>query len=316
MGYHLAILQLKGKLMKKIIILCTLAAVHLFGWDALQSTAQVASQLNDPKVIIIDVSESETYSKEGHIHGAYHTSIGQWRTLHEKHFLIKTPDEIQTLIRSLGINGDSNVILYGHLGSPKDLLASTYIYWAMKYSGVQNVAIMDGGLEQWKAEKRFVASDNPTASVGNFTVKSAPAMVADLAYVNQNLGKIPMLDARPAEIYFGVTAFNGVERLGHIPGAMSYFWTYSITPEFKVKPSDTLKKIFSEGFGLRQNQEILVYCTGGLETSFNYFVLSGILGYTNVRLYDGSMREWGNRQDTPMVQYKWETFRPTIEVIK
>lgn len=302
--------------MKKIIVLCVLALSHLFAWEALQSTGQVARQLNDPKVIIIDVSEPEVYSKEGHIHGAYHTSIGQWRTVHEKHFLIKTPDEIQTHIRSLGINTDSNIILYGHLGSAKDLLASTYIYWAMKHSGVQNVAIMDGGLEQWKGEKRFVINDNPTAPEGNFTIKSVPNMVADLAYVKQNLGKIPMLDARPPEIYFGVTAFNGVEKLGHIPGAMSYYWTYSITPEFKVKPSETLKKIFSEGFGLGQNQEILVYCTGGLETSFNYFVLNGILGYTNVRLYDGSMREWGNRQDTPMVQYKWETFHPMIEVIK
>lgn len=302
--------------MKKIIVLCGLALSHLFAWEALQSTGEVARQLNDPKVIIIDVSEAETYTKEGHIHGAYHTSIGQWRTAHEKHFLIKTPDEIQTHMRSLGINSDSNVILYGHLGVPKDLLVSTYIYWAMKYSGVQNVAIMDGGLEQWKVEKRFVVNDNPTPTEGNFTVKNVPNMVADLEYVKQNLGKIPMLDARPAEIYFGVTAFNGVERLGHIPGAMSYFWTYSITPDFKVKPVQTLQKIFSEGFGLKQNQEILVYCTGGLETSFNYFVLNGILGYRNVKLYDGSMREWGNRQDTPMAQYKWEAFHPMIEVIK
>lgn len=293
-----------------------MAVGHLFAWEALQSAGQVASGLNDSKVIIIDVSEPETYSKEGHIHGAYHTSIGEWRTAHEKHFLIKTPDEIQTHIRSLGINSDTNVILYGHLGSAKDLLASTYVYWAMKYSGVQNVAIMDGGLEQWKAEKRFVLHDNPIAPEGNFTVKSVPAMVADLDYVKQNLGKIPMLDARPAEIYFGVTPSNGVERSGHIPGAMSYFWTYSITPELTVKPSETLKKIFFEGFGLREGQEILVYCTGGLETSFNYFVLSGILGYKNVRLYDGSMREWGNRKDTPMVQYKWEEFHPMIEVIK
>ncbi|MDP1785056.1 MAG: rhodanese-like domain-containing protein [Sulfuricurvum sp.] len=302
--------------MKKIIVLCVLAAANLLGWNALQSTAQVASQLNDPKVIIVDVSESETYKKEGHIHGALHTDIGAWRSAHEKHFLLKTPDEIQKHMRSLGINTDSNVILYGHLGSAKDLLHSTYIYWAMKHYGTRNVAIMDGGLEQWKSEKRFVLNDEVRAPEGNFTVQVAPEMVVDLPYVKQNIGKIPMIDARPAEIYFGVTSSNGVERLGHIPGAMSYFWTYSITPELKVKSRETLKKIFSEGFGLKQNQEIIVYCTGGLETSFNYFVLSGILGYTHMRLYDGSMREWGNRQETPMVQYRWEEFHPLVEVIK
>lgn len=302
--------------MKKIIVLCVLAAANLFGWNALQSTAQVASQLNDPKVIVIDVSELENYTKEGHIHGASHTSIGAWRSAHAKHFLLKTPDEIQKHMRSLGINSDSNVILYGHLGAPKDLLHSTYIYWAMKHYGARNVAIMDGGLEQWKEEKRFVLNDEGKIPEGNFTVQVAPELVVDLPYVKQNIGKVPMIDARPAEIYFGVISSAGVERLGHIQGAMSYFWTYSITPEFKVKSRETLQKIFSEGFGLKQNQEIIVYCTGGLETSFNYFVLSGMLGYTNVRLYDGSMREWGNRQDTPMVQYRWEEFHPLVEVIK
>jgi thiosulfate/3-mercaptopyruvate sulfurtransferase len=302
--------------MRKLIVLCVVVSAQLFGWDALQSTAQVASQLNDPKTIIVDVSESDVYRKDGHIHGAYHTEIAAWRSAHDKHFLLRTPNELQIHIRSLGINSDSNVILYGHLGSAKDLLYSSYIYWALKHSGVKNVAIMDGGLEQWKAEKRFVINDDVKAPDGNFTVQIVPEIVADMVYVKSNLGKIAMLDARASENYFGITPSNGVERLGHIPGAASYFWTYSVTPELKVKSTSVLKKIFSDGFAFSQNQEILLYCTGGLETSFNYFVLSGILGYTNVRLYDASMREWGNLADTPMVQYKWEEFHPMSEVIK
>jgi len=302
--------------MKSLITLCILAAGTLFGWDALQTTSQVAAQINDPKVVIIDVSDLEKYSKEGHIHGSSHTDIVAWRTSHEKHFLLKTPDEIQAHMRSLGINSDSNVILYGHLSSVKDLLNSSYIYWAMKHYGVQNVAIMDGGLEQWKAEKRFVLYEGTKTLDGNFTAVVLPQMAADLPYVKQSIGKTAMIDARMPENYFGITASNGVERLGHIPGAMSYFWTYSITPELKVKSPVVLQKIFSEGFGLKPSQEIILYCTGGLESSFNYFLMSGILGYTNVRLYDASMREWGNRQDTPLVQYKWEEFHPVIEVIK
>lgn len=302
--------------MQKFFVLCVVALVNVWGWDALQTTVQVASALNDPKVLIVDVSDIEDYHKDGHIHGAVRTDISAWRIAQEKHFLLKTPDEIQTHMRSLGINTDSNVILYGHLGAAKDLLFSTYIYWAMKSSGVKNVAIMDGGLQQWKAEKRFVISDDPKVSEGNVTVQKIPEMVADFSYVKQNIGKIAMIDARASENYFGITPSSGVERLGHIPGAMSYFWTYSITPELKVKPRDVLKNIFMDGFNLAEAQPIVVYCTGGLETSFNYFVLSGILGYTNVRLYDASMREWGNRQDTSMTQYKWEVFHPMVEVIK
>lgn len=298
--------------MKKLIFICAFALCNVWGWDALQSTVQVASKLNDPKAVILDVSEDDMYVLEGHIHGAYHTELKEWRSA----YVLKSPDKLQTHIRSLGINTDSNVILYGHLGAENNLLKITYVYWALKYCGVKNVAIMDGGLEQWRAEKRFVSSDEPTAPEGNFTVKIVPEIMADMAYVKQNLGKIAMLDARPSENYFGMTPSNGVERLGHIPGAASYFWTYSITPELKLKSPDVLKKVFNDGFGFKQNQEILLYCTIGLEATFNYFVLSGLLGYTNLRLYDASMREWGNMKDTPIVQYKWESFHPVIEVIK
>lgn len=298
--------------MKKLIVLCAVAVAHLFAWEALQSTAQVASKLNDPKVVIIDVSEDDMYVLDGHIHGAYHTELKEWRSA----YVLKSPDKIQTHIRSLGINTDSDVILYGHLGAENNLLRISYVYWALKYSGVKNVAIMDGGLEQWRAEKRFVSTDELNAPEGNFTVGIVPEIMADMAYVKRNIGKIAMLDARPSEYYFGMTPSNGVERLGHIPGAASYAWTNNITHELKVKSPDVLKKVFSEGFEFKQNQEILIYCTIGLEATFNYFVLSGILGYTNVRVYDASMREWGNMKDTPIVQYKWEEFHPMVEVIK
>jgi thiosulfate/3-mercaptopyruvate sulfurtransferase len=298
--------------MGKLIVLCAVVLTNLLGWDALQSTAQVASQLNDPKAVIVDVSEDDMHLLDGHIHGAYHTELGEWRSA----YLLKTPDKIQTHIRSLGINTDSNVILYGHLGAENNLLKVSYVYWALRHSGVKNVAIMDGGLEQWRAEKRFVSNDELRAPEGNFTVSIVPEIMADRAYVQQNLGKIAMLDARPSENYFGITPSNGVERLGHIPGAVSYAWMNSITPELKVRPAEVLKKIFSDGFDLKQNQQILTYCTIGLEATFNYFVLSGILGYTNVRVYDASMREWGNLQDTPLVKYKWEEFHPMTEVIK
>jgi thiosulfate/3-mercaptopyruvate sulfurtransferase len=252
------------------------------------------------------------YVLDGHIHGAYHTELKEWRSS----YVLKSPDKIQAHIRSLGINTDSNVILYGHLGAENNLLKISYVYWALRHSGVKNVAIMDGGLEQWRADKRFVTTDEVNVPEGNFTLQILPETVADMEYVKRNLGKIVMLDARPSEYYFGMTPSNGVKRLGHIPGAASYPWTYSITPELKVKSADVLKKIFSDGFDLKQNQPVLIYCTIGLEATFNYFVLSGILGYTDVRLYDASMREWGNLQDTPMVQYKWEEFHPMIEVIK
>lgn len=89
---------------------------------------------------------------------------------------------------------------------------------------------------------------------------------------------------------------------------MSYPWNYSVEDDYRLKDLKKLETLFMEGYKLPKEKEVLVYCTGGLETSFNYYVLSGLLGYKQVRLYDASMKEWGNREDTPMVQYSYEIF--------
>ena len=119
---------------------------------------------------------------------------------------------------------------------------------------------------------------------------------------------VPMLDARPTEFYFGLVNSPGVARAGHIEKGMSYPWNYSVNSDYTVKPKSELQRIFAEGLGLKPEREVIVYCTGGLETSFNYFILEGFLGYGKVRLYDASMKEWGNREDTPMERYRWEMF--------
>ncbi|MGD9719519.1 MAG: sulfurtransferase, partial [Sulfurimonadaceae bacterium] len=123
-----------------------------------------------------------------------------------------------------------------------------------------------------------------------------------------NLYKLPMLDARPSDNYLGITPTNTVRRDGHISGAMSYSWNYSVNKDFMLKEKNKLDTLFAKGYNLDKNKEVLVYCTGGLETSYNYYVLSGVLGYKHVRLYDASMKEWGNRDDTSMTQYRYEVF--------
>ena len=117
-----------------------------------------------------------------------------------------------------------------------------------------------------------------------------------------------MLESRPARYYFGATKSNGVKRAGHIPGAMSYFWGYNFNKNKTIKKTDQIKSMLTDGFKLNPKNETMIYCTGGLEASMNWYVLSQVLNYKNLKIYDGSMREWGNLDDTPMVAYKWEMF--------
>lgn len=283
------------------------AAVSLFAVEPLVSPKWLSENLKNSSVRVVEVSEMESYPFE-HIPGAAHTVIGAWRYDNGTFLSVRPVEEIEKEISRLGIDEKSEVVLYAPINEPKDLLKASYIYWALNYHGVKNVGILEGGIQAWKNAQLPLTSEETKIVPAAFKAKLDPSKIADLAYMKKHLGKRPIIDARPADMYLGITPTPTVKRNGHIAGGMSYSWNYSVDKNYMLKPKKTLESVFKEGYGLDKNKEVLVYCTGGLETSFNYFVLSGVLGYKNVRLYDASMKEWGNREDTPMRQYRYEMF--------
>jgi thiosulfate/3-mercaptopyruvate sulfurtransferase len=289
----------------KTLLFTLLLALPGLALEPLVSTEWVAANLGK-NLTLVDVSDAERYGK-GHLPGAVSTAIGKWRMPREKHLVVRPEAEIGAHMRSLGIDNGSRVVLYAHIDTPKDFLKASYVYWAMKYHGLAHVAIMDGGYDKWLEEKRPTSTEAAQPSEGAFRASLQQERFADRKYVTSRIGAVPMLDARPTEYYFGLKSSPGVARAGHIEKATSYPWNYSVNADYTVKPKSELEPIFSKGLGLKKDQELIVYCTGGLETSFNYFVLEGYLGYRKVRLYDASMKEWGNREETPMARYRWES---------
>ena len=292
----------------KILVTLITATVSLLAIEPLVSSVWLNEHKNDANLRIIEVSDGDAYSFE-HIPNGAHTAIGKWRFDNGTFLSVRPVAEIEKEISRLGIDEKSDVVLYAPINEPKDLLKASYIYWALNYHGIKNVALLDGGLKGWKNDKLTVTQAEPKISLTAFKAKIDTSKIADITYVKNHLGKLPMIDARPADMYLGVTPTPTVKRNGHIKGGMSYSWNYSVDKEYRLKSKTMLESVFKEGYNLDKNKEVIVYCTGGLETSFNYFVLSGVLGYKNVRLYDASMKEWGNREDTPMTQYRYEMFK-------
>jgi thiosulfate/3-mercaptopyruvate sulfurtransferase len=291
----------------KIVFALIAASLSLLAVEPLVSSKWLSENLNNPSVRVVEVSDGNSYALE-HIPGAAHTSIGAWRFDNGTFLSIRPVIEIEKEIRRLGIDSATEVVLYAPINEPKDLLKASYIYWALNYHGVKNVGILDGGIKAWKNAQLPLTSEESKVAQSAFKAKPDTSKIADLAYMKKYLGKRPMIDARPSDMYLGITPTPTVKRNGHIKGGMSYSWNYSVDKDYILKPKSTLESVFKEGYGLDKNKEVLVYCTGGLETSYNYFVLSGVLGYKNVRLYDASMKEWGNREETPMTQYRYEMF--------
>jgi thiosulfate/3-mercaptopyruvate sulfurtransferase len=293
--------------MKKVFVLL-FSTLTIWANNALISPEWLSKNLNNKDIRVIEVSNEDNYEL-GHIEGALHTSIGKWREKHGEYLTIRSIKEIESEISRLGITPQTHVILYASYETPKEFLKATYVYWALEYMGVKNVSVLDGGLKNWitkgyktTQEKRVVAASNYKATIDK-------DKVADLAYVKSHISKLPMIDARPADKYLGITPTATVKRDGHIKGAMSYSWNYSINADYTLKSKQKLKSLMTQGYKLDPNKEVLVYCTGGLETSFNYFLLSGVLEFKKVRLYDASMKEWGNREETLMSKYQYEIFK-------
>lgn len=293
--------------MRYFLLFC-LSALSLLASDAFITASEFEKKLGQERLIIVDVGSEKAY-KEAHIPGAVNTNIGAWRQSVNKHKELRSAEEITQEMRRLGINDDSYVVLYGH-NEGKDTLKSSYLAFAMASAGFENFALLDGSFNEWRDdEERTLSAGVETNPQGTFTPKPNPYVKVDLEYVRANIGKLPMLDARPTIYYYGTHLSKGVKRYGHISGGMSSLWKDKFRMDETLHDQEVLDAIYLEGHELSKGEEVILFCTGGLEASMNWYLLYKHMGFKKARLYDASMREWGNRDDTPMTRYKWEQFR-------
>lgn len=292
--------------MKHLLLLISLSIVLLAN-NGFISAQELKSQLGNKELIILDVGSQEDYI-QGHLPSAISTQVGQWRHTVDTYMLMNAVPEIEKLMQSYGINNDSKVIIYEH-NKEKGLLKASYLALAMARVGFHNVFILDGGIGEWKYNEYALETKISDVKPGAFKAAANDALLVDLDYVKNNIGKLPMVEARPADFYFGRLESKGVERKGHIKGGMSNFWKNSFEEDGLLSSKEKLDEIFYKGLELKQDEEVILYCTGGLEASMNWFVLSRVMYFKNLKVYDASLRQWGNRSDTPMVRYKWELFR-------
>jgi len=288
----------------KMLWILLVASISLFAMEPIVNVNWLREHQNDKNLVIIDVSDAKLF-EQGHIPASQNSPISKWREKHKNYLLVKESDAIQKEFSSLGIKADSKVVVYSHHDNAKDILKASYVMWAMEYYGFANTAMLDGGLIAWKEYKGSISAKVTTLEKGSFKVAKNDALIADLALVKEQIVKSNMVDARPAIFYFGAEKQPVLAKAGHIPKAKSYFWKYSFEGDY-LKNRDVLKEMIIDGMGFNPPKPMITYCTGGLETSMNFFVLHRILGFSNIRLYDASMKEWANTDNTPMTKYTWE----------
>ncbi len=291
----------------KIFILLFTLSLSLLGDNGFITAKDLHENGKQKNLVILDVGSNEAYAN-GHIEHALSTQIEQWRHKVDTYVIMNSPAQIETLMQSYGINDDSKVILYEH-NEKYGLLKASYIALAMARVGFTDVAILDGGFGEWSYHEYPTTRKAEAAKKGNFQAKPDDSILVDMDYVKAKIGQVPMVEARPAIFYFGTLTSKGVRRNGHIKGAMSNDWKNSFEEDGVLSSKTKLDEIFYQGLELDQDKEVVLYCTGGLEASMNWYILNRVMHFKDLKVYDASLRQWDNLDETPMVRYKWEVFK-------
>jgi thiosulfate/3-mercaptopyruvate sulfurtransferase len=274
--------------------------------EVLVSTDWVAEHLKDPELRILEVDEDVLLYDTGHIPGAQKIDwlMDLW------HGVIREfiePQELAHLFERLGISNDTTLILYGD----KSNWWAAYAFWFFTYSGHKNLKLMDGGRKKWVAEGRPLTTETPSYPQGNYTPQQRdPQLRAfrdDVLAQLENVegGKTALVDVRgPAEFSGEKTHMpeypqEGVLRGGHIPGAQNIPWAQATNEDGTFKSADELEALYG-GKGVSGDKDVIVYCRIAERSSHSWFVLKYLLGYPNVKNYDGSWTEWGNSVGVPI----------------
>ncbi len=271
--------------------------------DMLVSTEWVAAHLNDSTVRIVESDEDILLYEVGHIANAIKVD---WQNELQDQVVrdYVNKEAFGKLIGDKGIGNDHTLVFYGD----RNNWWACYALWVFKMYGHQDCRIMNGGRQRWIDEGRDLTTAHANHAAVTYTASGPDLSIRAFRQEtldHSNAGK-PMIDVRSPGEYSGELTHmadypqEGALRGGHIPGAKNVPWGQAVAPDGTFKSADELKALYEDNAGLKAGDEVVAYCRIGERSSHTWFVLTYLLGYSNVRNYDGSWTEWGNLVGVPI----------------
>ncbi|HXP70090.1 MAG TPA: sulfurtransferase [Candidatus Dormibacteraeota bacterium] len=271
--------------------------------EVLVSTEWAAGHLNDPKVRLIEVDVDTTAYDQGHIPGA----VGwNWQTQLQDNIRRDLIDKatLEGLLGKSGVGNDTTILLYGDNNN----WFAAYALWQLKYYGHKDVRLINGGRKKWIEEKRPLTTDPVKVTATTYRAsgpdESIRARKEEIFDALNKKKSAQLVDVRSVDEFTGkIIAPPGMsetaQRAGHIPGAANIPWAQAANEDGTFKSADALKQLYGAK-GVNGDSEIIAYCRIGERSSHTWFVLKYLLGYDNVKNYDGSWTEWGNLIGAPV----------------
>jgi thiosulfate/3-mercaptopyruvate sulfurtransferase len=274
--------------------------------EVLVDTQWVEDHFKDPNVGIAEVDyDPKANYQLGHIPNAV---LFDWKEdiNDPTNRNILSRDSCEKLLRRAGVNNESILVLYGDFNN----WFAAFAFWVFKYYGSNDVRLMNGGRKKWLEEDRPLTKDIPQSlSEGNFKA-SAPdetirVFLDNVKKALDQKPKVKMVDVRSPKEFTGEILAppeyptEHAQRGGHIPGAENIPWAQAVREDGTFKPREELEEMYKNK-GITSDKDIITYCRIGERSSHTWFVLKYLLGYPNVKNYDGSWTEWGNMIANPI----------------
>ena len=270
--------------------------------ERLVSADWLEANLSAPGLVVVESDEDVLLYEIGHIPGAvkidWHTDLNDPVA---RDFL--DSEAFASLMRARGISRDSTIVIYGD----KSNWWAAYALWIFSLFGHEDVRLLDGGRDKWIADSRPLTTEQPVLAPAEYPVvpRDESTLRAFRDDVLAHFGN-PLIDVRSPEEYSGerttMPAYpeEGALRAGHIPTAANVPWGKAAAADSTFRPRNELDAIYRDGAGLADGDDIITYCRIGERSSHTWFVLTHLLGFANVRNYDGSWTEWGSLVRVPI----------------
>ena len=267
--------------------------------EMLVTTAWLAEKLSEPDVIVLCINSTPEFYSKGHIPGARQIKLENIAVTRDGIPNELPPVEaLQHVFEAAGVSNSSRVVLY----SERLNLLAARAYFTLDYLGVAaRVALLDGGLEKWTAERRPLSTEIPQSKTATLVVSPRPEILVDTKTMRELLQKKPgsatLLDARPTKEFTGEQLSEDVAKAGHIPGAKGLYWMDMLVSRQNtvLKPEAELRRMYSE-LNAKADQPLVTYCRTGMQSSFDYFVAKYLV--YDPSMYDASFFEW-SKNDLP-----------------
>jgi thiosulfate/3-mercaptopyruvate sulfurtransferase len=272
--------------------------------EVLVDTAWVVDHLNDPNVRIVESNEDILLYDQGHIPGAVKIDwVGDLNDPVVRDYLDR--ERYEQLLSAKGIGNDTTVVFYGD----KNNWWATYALWVFKLFGHKDARILNGGRAKWIAEGHEMTKDVPSYPPANYKApeRDDQTIRAFRDQVREHIKKsgVALVDVRSPQEYSGERTHmpeypqEGTLRGGHIPTAASIPWAQAVKEDSTFKSREDLEALYG-GKGVTADKDVIAYCRIGERSSHTWFVLTYLLGFPQVRNYDGSWTEWGNSVGVPI----------------